>query len=335
MLAAMLASSGAGLALVRFVPWSDAARQAGIPRAFAFAIAPFLLGMLAVIALGVFRGASHAFHLGVVFVGLLLLCSTVVFSRPLHKLERPGTPKPIGRWDWVFGGLLAVWVVLLIVDTLFMPLMQNDALEYATVGRLLFELRDLLAYPALDPAVSTSGFYGPWTHPPFYPALIYITNVFQGHADTPGLMRLISPWCALAATAVVFSMGCLANRLTGLVSALIFLSTPLFFLGAGSALIDPLPILGMTLVLCAVTMVDGTPVRRGAVQGLTLGLALWTHSQAVLLVPLAVFAIVINTGWRGLRNPILYPKYRFAGCRRTRGRMAILQQPRIVWVVYQ
>ena len=90
MLAAMLASSGAGLALVRFVPWSDAARQAGIPRAFAFAIAPFLLGMLAVLALGVFRGASHAFHLGVVFAGLLLLCSTVVLIPPPSKTRASG-----------------------------------------------------------------------------------------------------------------------------------------------------------------------------------------------------------------------------------------------------
>ena len=297
MLAAMLASSGAGMALVRFVPWSDAARKAGIPRAFAFAIAPFLLGMLAVLALGVFRGASHAFHLGVVFAGLLMLCSTVVLTRPLPRFERPGKPFPIDRWEWVFGGLLAAWVTLLIVDSIFMPLMQNDALEYATVGRMLFELRDLLAYPALDPTVGASGFYGPWTHPPLYVALSYIANVFQGHADAPGLMRLISPWCALAATAVVYSMGCLINRITGLLSALVFLSTPLLFLGAGSALLDPLPVLGMTLILCTVTMLEGAPARRGAVQGLTLGLALWTHSQAVLFVPLAVVAVVLNTGW--------------------------------------
>jgi len=302
MLAAVLASSGAGMALVRFVPWSDAARQAGIPRAFAFAIAPFLLGMLAVLALGVFRGASHAFHLGVVFAGLLMLCSTVAFSRPLPKLELPGTPLPIDRWEWVFGGFLAAWVTLLIVDSIFLPLMQNDGLEYAIVGRMLFELRDLFTYPALDPAVSPSGFYGPWTHPPLYVALSYIANVFQGHADAPGLMRLISPWCALAATAVVYSMGCLINRITGLLSALLFLSTPLLFLGAGSSLLDPFPVLGMTLVLCTVTMVEGTPARRGAVQGLTLGLALWTHSQAVLFVPLAVVAIIVNAGWHGLRT---------------------------------
>ena len=145
----MLISSGAGMALVPFVPWSEAARQAGIPRACAFAIGPFLLGLLAVVALGVFRGASHAFHIGVVFTGLILLCSAAALARPLPQLERLGTPRPIGRWEWVFGGLLAAWVALLIVDSLFMPLMQNDALEYATVGRLLFELRDLFAYPAL------------------------------------------------------------------------------------------------------------------------------------------------------------------------------------------
>ena len=299
----MLISSGAGMALVPFVPWSEAARQAGIPRACAFAIGPFLLGLLAVVALGVFRGASHAFHIGVVFTGLILLCSAAALARPLPQLERLGTPRPIGRWEWVFGGLLAAWVALLIVDSLFMPLMQNDALEYATVGRLLFEVRDLFAYPALDPAVGTSGFYGPWTHPPLYPALIYLANALQGHADTPGLMRLISPWCTLVATAVVYSMGCLANRITGLLSALIFLSTPLLFLGACSALIEPLPVLGMTLLLCAVTLVEGTPVRRGTIQGIALGIALWTHSQAVLFVPLTLVAVMLNSS-RGEPGPL-------------------------------
>ena len=207
MLAAMLASSGAGLALVRFVPWSNTARKAGIPRAFAFAIAPFLLGMLVVLALGVFRGASHAFHLGVVFAGLLLLCSTVAFSRPLTKLERPGMPLSIGLWEWVFAGLLTVWVVALMVNTAFLPLIQNDSLEYATVGRLLFESRDLLSYPAIQPELSNSGFYGPWTHPPLYVALIYLFYVFQGQAELPGLILWIAPWFALAATGVVFTLG--------------------------------------------------------------------------------------------------------------------------------
>lgn len=304
MLFAMLVSSGAGLALSRLVTWTAPARQAGIPRAFGLAIAPFLLGLMAVVALGVFRGASHAFHLGVVFAGLLALCAAAYFTRPVGRPVSRETSQPMGVWEWTFGRILAVWAVLLIIDALFMPLMQNDALEYALVGRLLFEQRDLLAYPALDPVAGTSGFYGPWTHPPLYPALIYITNVFQGHADAPGLMRLISPWCALAATGVVYSMGCLANRLTGLLSALIFLSTPLLFLGAGSAFIDPLPILGMTLVLCTVPLVEGSPVRQGVAQGSILGIALWTHSQAVLLVPLAVVGIVIHAGWRGKRTLI-------------------------------
>jgi 4-amino-4-deoxy-L-arabinose transferase-like glycosyltransferase len=301
MLAAVLASSGAGLAVVRVIPWSDAARQAGIPRAFAFAIAPFLLGMLAVLALGVFRGASHAVHLGVVFAWLLLLCSTVVLSRPLPKLVRPGTPIPIGRWEWVFAGLLTVWVMALIVNTAFLPLIQNDSLEYATVGRLLFESRDLFSYPALDPEASRSGFFGPWTHPPLYAALIYLTYTFQGNAESPLIMRIIAPWFALCATALVFTLGNQSNRLTGLLSALFFLSVPLFYLGASYALIDALPVLGMTIVMATITGVKSTPLRMGIVQGFALGFALWTHSTAVLFIPLAVIFIALHNGWNNLR----------------------------------
>jgi len=304
MLSAMLVSSGAGLALSRLVTWTDPARQAGIPRAFGLAIAPFLLGLMAVVALGVFRGASHAFHLGVVFAGLLALCATACFTRPVGRPVSRETSQPMGLWDWIFGGILAVWVLALLVNAALLPLLQNDSLEYAIVGRLLFESRDLLSYPAIHPEQSSSGFYGPWTHPPLYVALIYLMYVFQGNADMPGLMRVISPWVAIAAAGIVFTLGNLTSRLTGTLSALFFLSVPLFFLGAGSALLDALPVLGIVLVMAAVVGMRASTGATG-LQGLLLGAALWSHSVAVLFIPLTVIAIALNRGWRNIRGLLI------------------------------
>jgi len=302
MLSAMLVSSGAGLALSRLVTWTDPARQAGIPRAFGLAIAPFLLGLMAVVALGVFRGASHAFHLGVVFAGLLALCATACFTRPVGRPVSRETSQPMGVWEWIFGVILAVWVLALLVNAALLPLLQNDSLEYAIVGRLLFESRDLLSYPAIHPEQSSSGFYGPWTHPPLYVALIYLMYVFQGHAEMPGLMRTIAPWCALAATGLVFALGNLTNRLTGILSSLFFLTVPLFFLGAGSSLLDALPVLGITIVMAGIIGVQGPPLRRSLMRGLVLGAALWAHSVAVIFLPMAVLAIALNDGWRNIRG---------------------------------
>ena len=90
----------------------------------------------------------------------------------------------------------------------------------------------------------------------------------------------------------------MGGRITGLLAAVFFLSTPMFFLGAGSALIDPLPVLGISLVLCTVIALEGGAVLCGVVQGLTLGCALWAHSQTVLFIPLSIAALALQKGWR-------------------------------------
>ena len=179
MLAAVLTSSLAGLSLVRLVPWSEAASNARMPLAFGMAVAPLLLGFLSILALGIFPGKSHSFHLTVVFSGLFALGLIGLSVRPYQKLTKMDNHESYGIISWIFVFLLIAWVIGLLADTLFMPLTQNDSLEYATVGRLLFELRSLSAYPAIDPTLGSSGFFGPWTHPPLYPALIYFTNLLQ------------------------------------------------------------------------------------------------------------------------------------------------------------
>ncbi len=305
LLGTFFASSIAGLSLSRLIPWSSAAREAGIPRAFGIACAPFLLGLLSVISLGVFRFSSHEFHLGIVYTGLIgLFAIAWILPHPSKPSRLLGRSR-IEPFSWVIGGLLMTYTTMMIVFAVFVPLTQNDALEYAMVGRVLFDTRDLLSYPVLSLGAGNFGFYAPWTHPPLYVSMIYITNVIQGHADIPGLMRLISPWCALSATGLVYAIGCMGGRITGLLAAVFFLSTPMFFLGAGSALIDPLPVLGMSLVLCTVIAVEGKAVICGVVQGLALGCALWAHSQTVLFIPLSIAALALKNGWREPRAFLL------------------------------
>lgn len=296
----ILLATLSGLSLSRLVTWNPHAMRAGVPAAFGIAIAPLLLGIGSVLALGVLPGKSHQAHLFfiaffmIALVGLGLIKSTR--SRVRHSRYFDKTT----RADRILALLIVLWTGAMLIDAVFMPLTQNDALEYATVGRRLFEVRDLYAYPMLDAAQSPSGFYGPWTHPPLYVALIYLAYALQGHADAPGLLRLIAPWFALAATGLVYALGRMHHKTTGLAAALVFLSAPLFFLGAGSALIDSLPVLGMALFLGAVFAVEGSPFRRGLIQGVVLGLALWTHSQAILFVPLGVVALI---AFYGVREP--------------------------------
>lgn len=189
------------------------------------------------------------------------------------------------------------------INAIILPLTQNDALEYAIVGRELYHLRDLAIYPLLNSKTNLSGFYGPWTHPPLYVSLIYVSHLLQGSADNPALMRLIAPWCALLCTGVVFALGNMISRRSGLIAALFFLTTPLLFLGADSGLIDALPVLGAAWMVAALIGFTGKPWRMGAAQGVMIGMALWTHSSAILLVPLACAGITLLHGikqWRSI-----------------------------------
>jgi 4-amino-4-deoxy-L-arabinose transferase-like glycosyltransferase len=296
----MVLATLAGLSVARMVRWSEAAEGAGLRAAFAAGTAPLLLGLSAVVVLLVLPGASQGAHLFAVVLFLAVVSGAArLFRDPSRDNVSSRDPKR-DFMSGVFTVLLLVWGVGLVFDTLFIPLTQNDSLEYATAARNLFEVRDLSAYPAIRPMDSTSGFFGPWTHPPLYPALIYLAYALQGHDHEPGLMRAIAPWALLAATYVVFTVGNLAGRRVGLISALTIISAPLLYLGAGSALIDPLAVLGLTVVLASVLGVESTAVRRGLIQGLALGLALWTHSQALLFPGLYGVAVVARHGLRHL-----------------------------------
>ena len=299
-LAIILLASVAGYVLSRRLPWLRAARAAGVPGVIGFSLGPFLLGIFTILALGFLPGHSHAVHMTVVVGGLLILVVAGLFlsgDRRSHELPHV----PIQPGVFLFSGLLVLWVIMLLVNSIFLPLLQNDALEYATVARLLYETRDLASYPALHPELNTSGFFGPWTHPPLYVALSYFTQVIQGHADEPGFMRLIAPWFAICSTLLIVALGSLISRLAGLISGVIFLSTPLLFAGANSALLDALPVLGIALIAAFLICIEAKPSVRGLLAGCVAGLALWTHSQAILFLPLALTIIVLQNGmtrWR-------------------------------------
>ena len=299
-LLAILLSSHAMVRVAALMPWSDAARQVRLPLFFGLALAPFAVGFLGIFCLSALGGSSHELHRGVMLgvlaaLNVALLC----YGAPGQRSAR----RPYDAWEKAAILLLVLFIAALLFNSAAYPLMQNDPLEYATVGRALFESRDLAIYPLIDTMNARSGFYGPWTHPPLYVALIYVANLMQNHADMPGLMRLISPWAAIVCCTLIVGLGSLSSRRAGLFSALWFLCAPLYFIGASSAVIDILPVLGITLL--ATTLIALNPMKSCAWvwQGSVLGIALWTHSQAILFIPIVLAGLVLVHGvarWRSI-----------------------------------
>ena len=291
-------STVAGILLARSMPWSESSRIARVPEMFGATLAPFMVGLATVVALGLLPGMAHAVHLTVVTVLLVILVFVgAVLSRRAGISLYPGKIPGNSGMLWILlWSMLGGWVLFLFRDVLAMPLVQNDALEYATVARLLFETRELTDYPALDPSRGSSGFFGPWTHPPLYTVLGYLAYIAQGHADFPGLMRLVSPWFFLAGAFLVYSTCLTLSPLAAGFAALLYLSAPLALLGSGSAAIDSLPMAGIVMVLACLAFLENRSLARPALLGLAVGLSLWTHSQTILFIPLALIAMVVVDG---------------------------------------
>ena len=272
-------ASLAGIALSAGLPWSESARRVSLHMTAGLALGPLLAGLVAVAVLWLMPGAQHASHAGVALAALALPAWAGWRQVRGIRLAAAGRHR---RMAWAGALALVAYAGALLFDVAVVPLIQNDALEYATVARDLYSARTLEAYPAINPALTRSGFFGPWTHPPTYVALMYLADVFQGGAESAIALRLISPWCLLAAAACVASLGALRSAAASLLAAVIFISTPILFLGASSALIDPLPVMGMTLGFAALVGLRLDRSAGAAGLGLLLGLALWTHSQAIL-----------------------------------------------------
>jgi len=294
--AAVALSSAAGLGLSRRLPWSVEARDSWLPQATGLALAPMLLGLCTVLVLWAWPGQPPGWRVGAVFSLLAALClvAWVMARRSREPGPRPPPLQALGgdaRARWV-AALLAFSLLVLLALAAFIPITQNDALEYAIVGRELHAAGDLRVYPLLDSAGSRSGFFGPWTHPPLYVSLIALAFALQGQDDGTLLARLISPWFLCAATLVVAAIGGLGGHVRrACLAGVLFVAAPLLYLGAASSLIDSLPVLGLALALAMIVGLEAPPWRRGAMTGAAIGVALWTHSVAVIFPALLVPAV--------------------------------------------
>lgn len=299
---AMSLCMAAGLSLSQALPWSERAKLVAMPLTTGLALGPFLFGLTGILILGLLPGALHQTHLfGAIGIIVAVLIACRLANRERTRIKGYHKPLPLGVCERILVVALLFVAGALLFISVFVPLTQNDSLEYATVGRILYETRLLGAYPVLDPEANSAGFFGPWTHPPLYVAAIYLVEVIQGHADAPGALRLIAPWFATTAAGVVYSTGALLHRMAGLAGALVFLSTPLLYLGAGSGLLDAQYVSAFALVIAFVSSIKAAPLIRGALIGVVIGLGLWTHSVAILFLPLGLAALFLCHGMGHLR----------------------------------
>lgn len=298
LLLTILISVAAGVSLSLLMPWTNKYYKTSMPLNFGIGLSPFILGIASVLALGLFQGYSRTFHL--LFTYLFILSIAFIGLNRYRKYLscfNINIPKSDLQLNLTYFVLL-LWLATLFINVIFFPVTKNDSLEYATVGKVLYENKSLLYYPVVDSLRTSSGLHAPWTHPPLYVALIYSMNIIQGDASNPLFMKIISLWFTFASVLLMFGIGSCVNKKVGVFSSLVFLSTPLNFLGSSDSLIDPLPILGMVLLLYTIFSFRKNIKADFLAKGCVLGLALWTHSEAILFIPLFLVGIIAYNGVR-------------------------------------
>lgn len=303
----VVASTFVGGGMARAMPWRSTVHGHRLRWPLAAALAPFLLGLVTVATLLVADGAPPTVHVGIIG-SVLLLIGAVLWRKTPRPAPVGATDVPTRRgplW-WLLAATLVVCVGSLLYLALALPLTENDSLEYGLVGRAIHEAQSLRVYPLLDTDQAASGFFAPWTHPPLYTSLIYLTYVLQGNAEQALLMKFLAPWFMLTAAWGVFALGRLHGPHTAWIAALLFVTTPLLSVGAQTAAIDALPVAGMVLMMLALIGFD--PERKSApiYTGLLVGLALWTHSQAILYIPILIGTVIVSGGLRAWRSSTVF-----------------------------
>lgn len=208
---------------------------------------------------------------------------------------------------WRKPGLAALATVMiatgLLLVLLALPLIENDALEYAAVARFLALEGNLQRYPLVmaDPA---SGLYAPSIHPPlFHLALVwgqawFGENIFMAQ-------RLIALWSAVGVTCVVGVMALRESRVAAVCAMLLLTATPFWLSSVAGYGIDAMRIALFTAAVASVlVVVEVVDLRRATSVGLVNALAMWTHGIGILApafaaVSLALFLLPARQ-WRPL-----------------------------------
>jgi hypothetical protein len=242
---------------------------------------------------------GHDAQFYVIGVAAVCLLCIAIFARQAWMLTVraiAGDSDPTPERSWLAIGLLALAVSTIALLTFVTPLYENDALEYATIARLIAEQRSLSAYPAVDSAV-TGGFYGPWTHPAGFPSILALADLLRSGSD----MHLIRAPSVFSAISMALLVGCCARGISGAVAAAVLIGTPIYLLSTINMWIDSIRVsagFGALVLLCLALASNRAGSMRSAIAiGIAFGLTFFMHSIGVVLIAMAsMFILVFGIG---------------------------------------
>jgi hypothetical protein len=211
------------------------------------------------------------------------------------------------RVEWSGTDLLLYFLLALaVLQIATLPLMENDAIEYAAVARHIFEARSLGVYPVLEAA--PNGLFAPSSHPPAYHMYLVWGYVWMG-VENFAPARLLALFCMCGMASLLALALYEHERRTKVIAMILMLSVPLFTSMLVGYHIDALRLVSFLAAAIAVAgVVDRPSTRQAVLTGAVLGLAAFTHSVGLLAWVFAGLAWLIlgpPDRFRNFRLPLI------------------------------
>ncbi len=309
----------ASLALLGLIRMLSGDRLRDLPFEVALACSggPTMLAWFLAYGLRAMPEQNSGFYLAVVFVPIsaLAIIGVIAFVGAARsgKSSLAASAKQRSRTGWLLVFVSAIAIVFLVLLpivklNIILPVTANDALDYFTASRLIFEQKSLANYPFVD-SHAGEGFYGYWTHPPGFVSLLAWSYFLQGHADFAGGARLTAVWHLTALLMLVATFVARRSWIGAAAAALFLLATPFFLNNAIIQHVDTTRIAIFTAaLLLLVRSLEAFTLKRAVLVGVFLGLAQFVHSIGTLVLFLGVplYLILRKTPWslRGIARRI-------------------------------
>lgn len=136
-----------------------------------------------------------------------------------------------------------LWLLLLglvasnVFLALFLPLTENDAIQYVVVSKMIYLEKTVAFYPLTDPDPET-GFYATSSHPLGFLGLYVWAFLIQGGVSNVQIVSLITPFYVLFTLLALYGMCRGQAKGSFLFAGIVFMLTPVYYVQSSQLSID-------------------------------------------------------------------------------------------------
>jgi hypothetical protein len=274
-----------------------------VKKLIALALSPLITSWIWLQSIRIFPHQSIEYYIWGIFLMYFALALTFVFkSRYSHNPVLLIDFKDLGQKIWSFRKQIMVSTLCLIpvlLHYLYFPLIENDAIEYFYMAKIITTITDVSWYPNLEGS-KAYGLLAPFSHPMGYPAFLSLHMVGLDDYLGPDYKAILLPAKIACVYYPILTVLMIVNILhgeerhnTARWGLLLYFSTPLLIHYVVRCHIDPYRIALMTLsaIVLHQSLIKKYAIGNVVLLGIICGFSWFFHTSGALNA-LIIFAIL-------------------------------------------